>query len=172
MMPQPLQNLLQKLKTEKRLTNLLIIAGIAGMALIALSEWLPESAATDPPADTTLAAEEYAREMETRLEDLIREVDGAGAARVMVTLAENGRTLYATDTETGLDGTERQEHLLLDSGQPPALVEATRPPQVQGVAVLCEGGDSTSVQIRVTEIVDVLTGVGASHITVDRLKPE
>ena len=67
-------------------------------------------------------------------------------------------------------GSSRSEHLLLaDGADPPALVESTLSPQVQGVAVLCEGGGDVTVQAKVTEIVKVLTGAGASSITVERL---
>ena len=97
-------------------------------------------------------------------------MEGAGNVRVMLTMAESSRTVYATDTETDGNGSTRSEHLLLaDGSSPPALVETTQLPQVQGVAVLCEGGDNAAVQARITEMVDVLTGAGASHISVERL---
>ncbi|HJD22261.1 MAG TPA: stage III sporulation protein AG [Candidatus Gemmiger faecigallinarum] len=172
MTPKPLQKLFDALKGEKKAVNLIVAAGILGMLLIAVSEWLPDTGTADAAAAPAAPADsaEYEAALETRLETLIRQVEGAGETRVMVTLAESSRTVYATDTETDADGAKREAHLLLDNGaEPPALVETTLPPQVQGVAVLCEGGGDAGVQARVTEIVNVLTGAGASHITVDRL---
>ena len=169
-----LQKLLELFKGEKKLLNLTVAAGILGMLLIGISEWIPErqpeqSAETESTV-SALSAAEYASELETRLEILIQQMEGAGNVRVMVTMAESSRTVYATDTETDGNGSTRSEHLLLaDGSSPPALVETTQLPQVQGVAVLCEGGDNAAVQARITEMVDVLTGAGASHISVERL---
>lgn len=169
-----LQKLLELFKGEKKLLNLTVAAGILGMLLIGISEWIPEcqpeQAAETESTVSALSAEEYASELETRLETLIQQMEGAGNVRVMVTMAESSRTVYATDTETDGNGSTRSEHLLLaDGSSPPALVETTQLPQVQGVAVLCEGGDNAAVQARITEMVDVLTGAGASHISVERL---
>lgn len=175
-LPKPLQKLATAFKDDKRLVNLAVAAGLAGMLLIAVSEWLPSggAAGSDVPQESPAAfqdtAARYEQELEARLEALICQVEGAGAAQVMVTLAESPRTVYATDTETDAAGSSRSEHLLLaDGADPPALVESTLSPQVQGVAVLCEGGGDVTVQAKVTEIVKVLTGAGASSITVERL---
>ena len=171
-LPKPLQKLAAAFKGDKRLVNLAVAAGLAGMLLIGLPSG--GAAGSDVPQESPAAfqdtAARYEQELEARLEALICQVDGAGAAQVMVTLAESPRTVYATDTETDAAGSSRSEHLLLaDGADPPALVESTLSPQVQGVAVLCEGGGDVTVQAKVTEIVKVLTGAGASSITVERL---
>lgn len=169
-----LQKLREHLSGDKRLVNWIVAAGVAGMALIALSEWLPASPA-DPPADmpsesASFSASAYEETLEQRLESLIRQVAGAGDTRVMVTLSTSAYTVYATDSETRSDGSIREEHLLLDDeASDPALVETTRTPEVQGVAVLCSGADSPDVQAKITQIVQVLTGIGANHITVERM---
>ena len=49
------------------------------------------------------------------------------------------------------------------------LVETIQTPQVQGVAVLCQGGEDPAVQTRITALVQALTGVGANHVTVAAL---
>ena len=155
---------------EKRRANLLLVLGVAGMLLLALSEWLP-ARTTDPPAEAgeTAQAEpapDYAAELEGRLRALLEQVEGAGRVEVMVTLLSGAETVYATDTDTAADGSGRQQHVLVSGAQGPALVERVAVPAVQGVAVVCEGGGSAAVQSRVTAIVEALTGVGTSHITV------
>lgn len=167
-LPQPLQRLLEAFRGERRLLNLAVAAGVAGMLLIALSEWLPAADTTEtaPRAQPAQEAAACAQQLEERLQTLIAQVEGAGETRVMVTLAESARTIYAADRETDPDGCSRSEHLLLDGADPPALVESTLAPQVQGVAVLCAGGGDAAVQAAVTDIVKALTGVGASDITV------
>ncbi len=167
------KTLRERLGGDKRLLNWIVLAGIAGMVLIALSEWLP-----DPPTEAVTEQEEpaastvsdYEADLEQRLEALICQVEGAGEARVMVTLSTSEYIVYATDSETHADGSSRQEHLLLDEkAEEPALVETTRTPEIQGVAVLCTGAESPDVQAKVTQIVQVLTGIGANRITVERM---
>lgn len=167
------KTLRERLGGDKRLLNWIVLAGIAGMVLIALSEWLPDSpaeAVTEQEEPTSSTVSDYETDLEQRLEALICQVDGAGEACVMVTLSTSEYIVYATDSETHADGSSRQEHLLLDEeAAEPALVETTRTPEIQGVAVLCAGAESPDVQAKVTQIVQVLTGIGANRITVERM---
>lgn len=167
------EKLIARLKTlwddEKRRVNLLLLTGLAGLALLAVSEWLPAEAAA--PAEQPLAAaqSDYAAALEDRLEALISQVEGAGQTRVMVTAASGEEAVYATDRSDGADGSSQEQHVLLGSSGAEGLVETTLPPQVLGVAVVCEGGGNAAVQLRITEIVQALTDVGASHITVAKM---
>lgn len=167
------KTLRERLGGDKRLLNWIVLAGIAGMVLIALSEWLPDppaEAVTEQAEPAASTVSDYEADLEQRLEALICQVDGAGEARVMVTLSTSEYIVYATDSETHADGSSRQEHLLLDeAAAEPALVETTRTPEIQGVAVLCVGAESPDVQAKVTQIVQVLTGIGANRITVERM---
>lgn len=167
-----LQALLTRLRTlwanEKKRTYLLLAAGLAGMLLICISEWMPASPAAARAPETSAGSEEssdYAASLEQRLTELIGQMEGAGRTRVMVTLASGGTTQYATDTEDTADSSRRQHVLLGDGG----LVEQVQTPEVLGVAVVCEGGDDPGLQLAVTELVQALTDAGASHITVTKM---
>lgn len=156
---------------EKQRVNLLLLTGLAGLALLALSEWLPagaEKPEAAPPAAAS-AESDYTAALEARLEELIGRVEGAGQTRVMVTAASGEESVYATDRSDGADGSVQEQHVLLGSGGAAGLVKTTHPPQVLGVAVVCQGGADAAVQLRVTEIVQALTDVGASHITVAKM---
>lgn len=153
---------------EKKRVTLLLLTGLAGLALLALSEWLP---ATPEPAEVpaVTAETDYIAGLEARLEALICRVEGAGSTQVMVTAASGEEAVYATDSSAGADGSRQEQHVLLGSGGASGLVETTHPPQILGVAVVCEGGGNPAVQLRVTEIVQALTDAGASHITVTQM---
>lgn len=158
---------------EKQRANLLLALGAVGILLLGLSElWLqtkPEPDTGPPPtAQQDGTQSDYAQELEQRLQTLLCQVAGAGRVEVMVTLASGEETVYAKDRQYTADGAGQEQHVL-QNGSGPALVETVALPAVQGVAVLCEGGESAAVQSRITQIVDVLTGVGTSHITVARL---
>ena len=153
---------------DKKRGNLLLALGLAGMLLLALSEWLPQkpaSAAAPSAAQATAADADYAARLEARLAALLSRVEGVGQVRVMVTLAAGEQTVYARNTQSAADGSHTENYVVLGDG---ALTQSVESPTVQGVAVVCAGGGSSAVAARVTEIVAVLTDVGASHISVSK----
>lgn len=154
---------------EKRRVQLLAAAGLLGMALLALSEWLPAAPAAQtvqPTVEST--AEPYAARLEQQLTELLSAVEGAGRVQVMVTLASEAETIYAEDTDARADGSAARQHVLVN-GSAAGLVETVRTPQVLGVAVVCTGGSDPAVQGRITALVQALTDVGANHITVAQM---
>lgn len=160
-------------KDDKKRINLLLVSGLAGMLLLCMSEWLPAGQSTQNVAQSQTAAE-YEQQLETRLATLIRAMDGAGETVVMVTLDCGEETTYAADTrtektseDTRSSAASQRTHLL--AGAQP-VVQSVQAPQVRGVAVLCQGGDNAGTQRRITELVSALTGVGASHITVNKMQ--
>ena len=104
-------------------------------------------------------------QLEAQLQDLIGQIDGAGATTVMVTLETGEETVYATDTQSGQ--TQSQEtHVLLDDGT--ALAQTVYYPQVCGVAVGCDGGGDVRVAARITELVGALLDVPSNRICVEQ----
>ena len=163
-------------KDDKKRINLLLVSGLAGM-LLCMSEWLPAGQSAQNAAQSSQqsqTAAEYEQQLETRLAALIRAMDGAGETVVMVTLDCGEETTYAADTrtektseDTRSSAASQRTHLL--AGAQP-VVQSVQAPQVRGVAVLCQGGGNAGTQRRITELVSALTGVGASHITVNKMQ--
>lgn len=167
------EKLLHQSKTvfsdEKKRVNLLLCAGLAGLMLLAFSTWIPSDSETkgvDSQSSSESLPQDYAEQLEQKLQDIIAQVEGVGAVRVMVTLQTGTENVYATDTQMTSEGLQTENHVILsDNG----LVETTRTPQVLGVAVVCEGGANAAIQNRVSTLVEALTGVGANHITVAQM---
>ena len=156
-------------KDDKKRINLLLVSGLAGMLLLCMSEWLPAGQSTQNAAQSSQqsqTATEYEQQLETRLAALIRAMDGAGETVVMVTLDCGEETTYAADTRT--EKTSEDTRSSAAGAQP--VVQSVQAPQVRGVAVLCQGGGNAGTQRRITELVSALTGVGASHITVNKMQ--
>lgn len=171
--------------------NALFFLGLAGILLIFLSDLLfapRQSAAEDavqpePQIGQTGQRGQTEQELEARLTEMISAVQGAGRVRVMLTLENDGETVYAydeqNDTQTaagGADGavSRRQsyenEHVLIDAGngrQP--LIETCLEPEVKGVAVVCEGGDDITVVKRVTELVSVVLRLPTNRVCVIKM---
>ena len=162
-------------KDDKKRINLLLVSGLAGMLLLCMSEWLPAGQSTQNAAQSSQqsqTAAEYEQQLETRLAALIRAMDGAGETVVMVTLDCGEETTYAADTRTEKTSEDTRSSAAsqrtLAGAQP--VVQSVQAPQVRGVAVLCQGGGNAGTQRRITELVSALTGVGASHITVNKMQ--
>lgn len=170
--------------------NALFFLGLAGILLIFLSDLLfaPHSAAEEAVSQPASAPQTVQRgqteqELEARLTEMISAVQGAGKVRVMLTLENDGETVYAydeqSDTQTAAGGTDgtasrrqsyENEHVLIDAGsgkQP--LIETCLEPEVKGVAVVCEGGDDITVVKRVTELVSVVLRLPTNRVCVIKM---
>lgn len=148
-------------------TRLAVVLGGAAMLLLLLSELLPAKP-TEIPAASASQASAYREQLEAQLQDLIGQIDGAGATTVMVTLETGEETVYATDTQSGQ--TQSQEtHVLLDDGT--ALAQTVYYPQVCGVAIVCDGGGDVRVAARITELVRALLDISSTRICVEQRRP-
>lgn len=148
-------------------TRLAVVLGGAAMLLLLLSELLPAKPSEIPAASASQASA-YREQLEAQLQDLIGQIDGAGATTVMVTLETGEETVYATDTQSGQ--TQSQEtHVLLDDGT--ALAQTVYYPQVCGVAVVCDGGGDVRVAARITELVRALLDISSTRICVEQRRP-
>ena len=105
-------------------------------------------------------------ETEAKLEALLREVDGAGRVRVMLTLSDGGEAVYQMDETEREEGRETKTVL---ADKAPVLVQ-TRKPQFQGAVVVCEGADEARVKLAVFQAVKSLTGLVGSQISVIKMK--
>lgn len=150
----------------KRPYSLLILAGLLGLGLIFLSDSTGRTSGAAQKPTASAQIEAYEAQMERRLTELIERMDGAGQAQVMVTFEATGETVYALDERISQDGSTQSEHVLA-GGQP--VTREMLLPTVQGVAVLCQGGDDVVVQARVTEAVSVLLGITTNRISVAKM---
>ncbi len=170
----------------KRASQLLVAAGLGGMLLIGLSQVMPpgREEPAPQPASQEAQPQDYARQLEQRLDSLVESIEGAGEARVMVTLEQTRLQVYATerkedslledDSNTGSarrsDSLEETYLLVEDAeGHSQALPTTTVEPKVRGVAVVCQGADDPLVATRVTEAVTTALGISSNRVCVVRL---
>lgn len=155
--------ILEWFHSDSRAAWALLGLGILGMILIAFPTGKPDSKET---AQETTSWKGYQETLETRLESLIGEIQGVGKVSVMVTLETQEETVYALDTRES-EETLEEEHVLLDGDEP--LVETVWYPQVQGVAVVCQGAEDVNVRAQITQIASVLTGVTTNRISIAKM---
>ena len=152
--------------------RLLLWIGLAGILLIAVSELFPRrDKKAEQTASVTLTGSQVEWALEQRIAELLRQVEGVGACRVMVTLEKGSEAVYATDIVSAEDGdgsSSLSEHYLtVDTAAGPAGLLLTQlEPTVKGVAVVCEGGGNPAVQQRVIQVVSTAFHISERRVCV------
>ena len=168
---QLLSELREKLGPLLRQYRIPILLVLAGLLLVL---WPQRSSARVESAGRGDAQYDL-DEIQTRLAEVLRKIDGAGRVELMLTLASGQETVYQTNerrvtSESGAT-TERDTVLLSQSGaEKEPVVVLTRFPQYQGALVVCDGADRASVRLAIVEAVSSLTGLGSDHISVIKMK--
>lgn len=165
---QKLRAVLQKLGAYKY-TALILILGVGLMLL-------PTGKKSQSQQQPMAAAAESQQDLEQRLEQLLRQVEGAGEVQVLLTLQEGTSYEYQTDTRTAEDenGRELQQETVLLSGggtQTPVTVRTVYP-RYRGAVVLCQGADRAAVRLDMIRAVSSLTGLGSDKIHVIKMKDQ
>lgn len=195
-------DLLSKQKFGKDSLLILILAGL----LMLVIAWPTESSGGKKKSDTTKSEKEDSQEVmlnvaagsdmqvdyETRLEQrlsaLLREMDGVGNVRVMVTFANSGEEIPLKDvTRSDRDTTEADGeggmrvinerdyeevtiYVTNEEGKRIPYIVRTLEPEVIGVAVIAEGGGNPNIQKNITAVIQSLFRIDANRIIVTKMK--
>ena len=131
-----LNKIVDYLKGKRKIALILLLVSV-GLMLVAISS--VDSGTSAEPAGLS----EYKGELERSLEKLCSEVDGVGKCTVMVSFSRGEENTYKGNQ----------------------LVES-KPPRVQGVTVVCDGGDSVAVKSRLSHMLCALFDIGANSVAV------
>ena len=162
--------------TDKRI-KVAAIAGIVGVILLLLSEGVPHSTAenqTKQEKQSQDVYEQYVRSLEEETAQLLSSIDGVGRCRVMITLKSSAESVYAKNTQENKNEgsySGSYEYVLYDGsdGESPVLLKEYLP-DVQGVAIVCDGADNTVVRENVVNSVSALFNLSVSKISVTKYK--
>lgn len=132
--------------------------------------------------------DQYIEKMESKLEEILSTVDGAGKVNVMITLEKYTtkevlkETPYTENTLQEEDGSggKRDEKQIskgetviyeeLEGGVTSPFVISEVTPRVEGVAVVASGGDSPIVKDKITSIIKALFDIEINKIAVGKMK--
>lgn len=142
--------------------------GLAGVLLIALTEWLPDSNEGRGAAlSVTVTERQIELALEQRINDLLSSVEGVGRCRTMVTLESGAQTVYAADTLFTAAGEEQTTVLRVETETGPVGLKLTEiQPTVKGVAVVCDGGGNPAVCQRVIDVVTTAFHISERRVCV------
>ena len=167
---------------------LVLLAAVAVLILLIPTGSAERESRTETAGEsqvqTEVSVKEYDRALEERLKAFLSQVDGVGETEVMITLKsteekqveKDSNVRENTSQETDSQGGSRlqqeyeEENTVIfaedENGNQVPYVVKELAPEIQGVLILCEGGDSPSVQTEVYEAVEALLGVTAHKIKV------
>lgn len=162
--------------------KLILIAGIILIGIIFLSGFWNDKKDSHAAQSTAqgITEEEYVQQLEKKVKELLRGIDGVGNLDVMLTLESGSEYVYQSETKRSTDRTDTSgettqerlddEHTIVmvegDNGKKQALIRTELTPKIQGIVVVCDGADQVSVQ---TQIIDVLTtafGISSARVSV------
>lgn len=197
------KKIMETMKTKKIRKDQLLILLLVGILLLVIA--IPvdedEKGKTQSTSEQELLSEGedsgsdslYISYIEGQLEEILSQMEGVGAVRVMVTLKESSEKVLEKDVRTSSesvretdsqggertttsqnleedtiysDGEEDSEFSGSDtSGQHP-YVSKELAPKIEGVVVVAEGGDNAVVVQNITESVQALFGIDTHKIRI------
>lgn len=130
--------------------------------------------------------DEYIEQLENKLEQTIEGMEGAGKVHVMITLESSGEKIldknqpYESSSEVVKEEGKESEQSTIQSESETVLIDVDgdtspiivqeRYPRIEGVVVVCEGGDNTAISLRIKEAVQALFSIDAHKIVVCKLQ--
>ncbi|MBS4959276.1 MAG: stage III sporulation protein AG [Clostridiales bacterium] len=172
---------------NKKWKQHMLLLFCAGVSLVFLgNSWMKndqEPLPQQPKEEITALTEtDEEQKLEERLETILRQVDGAGDVKVMITLKSEDEIDVAQQTKSssskasgaGENTSEEMENefvILEDSknGSRPLVVKRLHP-ETEGVVIVAQGGDDPAVRNSLSQAAEALLNVPAHKIQVLKMK--
>ena len=187
-LPDKWKKILSKIASKDKL----LIFLLAGVLLIIINIPVKSSTAKAKNSDTTVKETQadssyYISALEKELSQALAECEGVGRAKVVITAANNGKSvLYVqkseseniTDETDSTGGSRRTSQktsdesvVYTDSGstKSPFITEELVP-ETQGVLILAEGGDDARTVSEITKAASALLGISVNKIKVLKME--
>ena len=153
---------------KNRAVALVVLVGVLLMLLPT-----GKTEAQQPQRQETVA--EPRENLETRLEQILSQVSGAGDVRVLLTQERGETSVYQLDRQEVTDGDRREirQDTITVTGsdrQQEGLLTQVEAPRYRGAVIVCQGGDNPTVRLSVVEAVSGATGLPSNRITVLKMK--
>ncbi|MGN1111928.1 MAG: hypothetical protein ACI4RP_01875 [Acutalibacteraceae bacterium] len=181
---QDIKSRLSKLLKDDKIKKLIIVLCIGGIALIFLSTFFGGAAGSQqdsqqsaPEGQVCTNLSEYKKTLETDLKNIISKIDGVGTADIFLTLDSGSESVYAVnkkqDTSTGENKNDESIDaqycsLRKSDGSESGMLLKIIEPDVRGVLVVCDGGDSSTIKERVLEAVTKALNISSARVCVTK----
>ncbi len=165
---------------------------VCGIVLVLASVDSPKNKENENPSEASVeyshSTDEYEKEMEERLKELLESMEGVGAVQVMVTVKATTQKVVLTEKpysssaleESDGEGGERYNkeesvdcntvYVTDENGNTVPYVLNEIMPKIEGVAVIAEGGDLPEVKNKINTVVKSLFDIEANKISISKMK--
>ena len=113
--------------------------------------------------------------LEQNLAETLTKIQGAGKVDVLLTECEGEETVYQTDydqSQSESSSSQRNTTVMITDEQRAqgGLIRQVNPPKYKGALIVCQGADSPTVRLAITDAVSKVTGLGTDCIAVLKMK--
>ena len=149
-----------------------VLVLVIGLALL----WIPGKSAqkeqTEEVDPRPISHQEFTQES---LTEILQTIQGAGKVKVLLSTASGEETVYQIDNDTsttGDGGSNRTQTVIVTDSQrtESGLIRQMNPPVYLGAIVVCQGAESPTVRLAITQAVAKITGLGSDAICVLKMK--
>ena len=165
-----IKNAVSKLKSAMEKYKYVCIILLVGLTLLLLPDKKQET--VKQVSSTQNSMEKLDEEA---LANILQAVEGAGSVQVMLSVASGEKTVYQTDQDTlgtGENNSVKTQTVIITDSQRNeiGLINQVNPPIFLGAIVVCQGADSPTVKLAITQAVSKITGLGTEKICVLKMK--
>lgn len=159
-------NLTRKLQALVQKYKYALIILVIGLVLMLIPG--QEAEASDEPVEE--AAVQETEDLESRLEELLRQINGAGEVRVLLTVESGEEVVYQTNFNSS-ESQQSEDTVIVDNSDraESALVRVIQSAVYRGAVVACQGADSAAVRLAIVEAVSCATGLRSDQISVVKM---
>ncbi len=133
-----------RLMDNRVLRRLIFCLGAAGIALLFLSNFI----SFDKPDSSQPSVSDYSGKIESDLEGLLSQIEGAGKTRVLLTMENSVESVYLDN------GTTKTKEIQ---------------PKIRGALILCEGGGDAVVAERLSRAVTKALDISSAKVCIEQL---
>ncbi len=151
---------------ENKMTMRIIVGiAIVGIVLIGLSEFIVTE---DEPQIKNEYVQDYADEIETEIEGIVKAITGEDNPEVMVTLRSEERYVYATDTTENLEKESESNYIIVENetGSEEGMIITTYSPEIQGVVVVSTYANSFTLKEDIISAVQTALDLPSNKVCV------
>lgn len=159
-------NLSHKLQALVQKYKYALIILVIGLVLMLIPG--QEAEASDESVEE--AAVQETEDLESRLEELLRQINGAGEVRVLLTVESGEEVVYQTNFNSS-ESQQSEDTVIVDNSDraESALVRVIQSAVYRGAVVACQGADSAAVRLAIVEAVSCATGLRSDQISVVKM---
>lgn len=161
------KNIVSKLKDDKRLV-IIVVLGLTGILLLTFSEIVPDKENKKESSEKKETVS-YEEKMEKRLTEIVSSINGAGKTKVMITLESGDENVYAVENKSSEKQSESKFVVVDNNGEDSGLLLKVVEPEIKGVAVVCEGGDSPQVRQEIIATVTAVLRISTNRVNIAKI---